>query len=91
MGLPAKRSDGEKTAIARTFLENRGFIVIRPLMTAKDVAAFLGVTTATVANHIQNTHDFPRPYNVGTMFSRSANRWKAEEVSAWFESRKKKP
>lgn len=85
---PKKRSVGEKKAIAIAFLESHGFLVHRPLMTSKQVATLLGVTTTTVANHVAKTPDFPRPYNVGTMFSHSAKRWKAEEIAAWIESRK---
>jgi predicted DNA-binding transcriptional regulator AlpA len=90
-GVPAfERTEGEKIALARKYLESRNFVVLPYLVTRKEVCAYLRCSEGHLNNLLSET-DFPEPFDVGAIKnninSRTQPRWKMSEVSDWMNSK----
>jgi predicted DNA-binding transcriptional regulator AlpA len=86
-----ERTEGEKIALARKFLEKRSFVVLTSLVTRADVAAYLGCSVSSLMRIIEQGV-FPTPYNIAASKSsiraRNTPRWKVEDITKWLESTK---
>ena len=87
-----ERTEGEKIMLARMYLEKRGFVVTRSLVTIAEVANFLGCSRPTVLR-LRNEPDFPAAFDIMSGRSnitaqRSTPRWRMSDIVDWLEGRK---
>ena len=87
-----ERTEGENIMVARMYLEKRGFVVTRSLVTIAEVANFLGCSRPTVLR-LRNEPDFPAAFDIMSGRSnitaqRSTPRWRMSDIVDWLEGRK---
>lgn len=91
--IPAiQRTEGEKIALAKAFLEKRGYLVSQSLVNMGQVADYLGCSKQNV-HRLMECEDFPRPFDTCALktsidHKRTTPRWRFVEIINWLESRR---
>lgn len=91
--IPAiQKTEGEKIALAKAFLEKRGYLVSQSLVNRQQVAEYLGCSVGAV-NNLMEREDFPRPFDICALKKsidqkRTTPRWRFVEIINWLESRR---
>lgn len=81
------RTEEEKERLAKVFLERRGYVVCRNLISIGKVTEMLGGVSNTHILNLIEKEGFPQPYNFGTGRIKPLRKWNASDVEAWIETR----
>ncbi len=86
------KTEREKLLICKNFLEKRGWVVTRGLMTAEQLATILQVAPQTISNWRSPSNpnfvpDFPQWVTLSTATKRRTRRWRVDDVTAWLDKR----